>query len=255
MNHSRIIAVLVPLAASACGAAAGTHPNDMSAADHQKAADEENSQSGVHAANYDPAAAPGEAGCSGRTGAACWSSSSNPTSEHLDHASQHRELAAKHRAASEALRNAETSACSGIPEEDRDMSPFMHRDDVSRVSQLDSDSPAPNVGAVEPALEARDSRAGKTQKTLLVGADIEFKAVPGMTAEWLQRVVDCHSARNAALGYDLVSSEMPGCPLAVKGATGKVHSTGDGFTITVRAEDQAAATEIWRRAQHLGNVQ
>jgi hypothetical protein len=33
------------------------------------------------------------------------------------------------------------------------------------------------------------------------GAVISFRATPGLTAQWLQRVIDCHLARNAALGH------------------------------------------------------
>jgi len=36
-----------------------------------------------------------------------------------------------------------------------------------------------------------------------------------MTAEWFQRIVDCHLARNASLGFS--AAEMPYCPLNVKG--------------------------------------
>jgi hypothetical protein len=46
-------------------------------------------------------------------------------------------------------------------------------------------------------------------------AIVMFRARPSMTAEWLQRVVDCHPARNAALGH--VVLDLPDCPLVPKG--------------------------------------
>ena len=70
-----------------------------------------------------------------------------------------------------------------------------------------------------------------------------------MTAEWLQREVDCHMARNAALGYQM--PEMSECPLMIKGATATVTSTGNGFAVSIRSDDMTAATDIRHRAEAL----
>ena len=67
-------------------------------------------------------------------------------------------------------------------------------------------------------------------------------------AERLQRVVTCHAARAASLGHN---SELSFCPLAVKGATPTVRSTGDGFAIDVSADGREEAAEILSRAQRL----
>jgi hypothetical protein len=151
----------------------------------------------------------------------------NPTQQHLDDARQHRKAAADHRAASQALRDAESKACAGIPDEDRDMSPFEHRDDIASVTSLGASG---GKGRVE-------------------GAVITFHAMPGMSAQWLQRVVDCHLARNAAMGHE--APEMPYCPLVPKDVTAKVSGTSDGFAVQVRSDNPAAAQEIWKRAQTL----
>jgi hypothetical protein len=92
---------------------------------------------------------------------------------------------------------------------------------------------------------------GKSKSTRTAGAEITFQAVPGLTAEWLQRVVDCHLARNAAIGHEAASAEMAHCPLTLRGVTAKVRSTGDGFVVAVRADDAATAQEILRRAEPL----
>jgi hypothetical protein len=63
----------------------------------------------------------------------------------------------------------------------------------------------------------------------------------------LQRIVDCHLARNAALGHE--APEMPDCPLVPKGVTGKVTATSDGFAVAVASDDSATAAEILRRAR------
>lgn len=81
------------------------------------------------------------------------------------------------------------------------------------------------------------------------GARIVLQAKPGLTEEWLQRVVDCRIARAAALGHE--TPDLPHCPLATAGVTADVESTGDGFAIEVRAEDPETAAEIVRRAELL----
>ena len=80
-------------------------------------------------------------------------------------------------------------------------------------------------------------------------AVVVFRAVPGMTAEWLQRLVDCHVARNAALGHDV--PEMSSCPLVPKGAHATVTATSGGFAVAIRGDDEATSREILRRAEAL----
>ena len=76
-----------------------------------------------------------------------------------------------------------------------------------------------------------------------------LNAVRGLTQEWLQRLVNCHLARNAAVGHEM--PEMPYCPLVPRGATAQVRSVGDGFAVDIQADDSDAAGEILRRAQAL----
>jgi hypothetical protein len=150
----------------------------------------------------------------------------------------HHKMAADHRAAAQALRTAEASACAGLTDDDRDISPFYHREDITGVQ--------PDITGVGPATE---HRSGKQPADTVVGAVVSFRAVPGLTVEWLQRIVDCHIARNNALGNDM--PEMPYCPLVPKGISAKVSSTGDGFAVTIESHDQAIAKEVLRRAQAL----
>jgi hypothetical protein len=141
-------------------------------------------------------------------------------------------MAADHRAAAQALRDAEAQACVGVSDDDRDISPFYHREDITSVQPANRPSPH-----------------GKGAPPYLTGASVTFRAVPGLTAEWLQRVVNCHIARNNALGNDV--PEMPYCPLVPKGVAAKVSSTGDGFVVTIESQDPSSAQEILRRAQAL----
>lgn len=214
----------------------GTAPHDMSTATHEAAAAASEASAEAHATQYSPDAATLEERCKppGRGvpyHVGCWTEVVNPTEAHLAMAAKDQQIAAEHRAASEALRAAEASACVGLADADRDTSPFERAADIASVAAL-TDPSGPKGGT-----------------PVTMGAVVTFRAVPGMTAEWLQRIVDCHLARNAALGHE--APNMPDCPLVPKGATATVSSTGAGFAVAVRAQDPATGAEILARAQRL----
>ncbi len=71
------------------------------------------------------------------------------------------------------------------------------------------------------------------------GAVVTVAAQPGITREWLQRLVDDPNQAG------------PGCPLGVQGSRAAVSSTATGFAITVSARNKDAAQEILRRAESL----
>jgi hypothetical protein len=229
--------VVITAMVACSGATPGASPHDMSAAHHTREAEAHTSAAGEHAAKYDPSAEREHTRCAPTNqlldGGACWTSGENPTAEHARTAEQHRRHAADHRAASAALREAEASACAGIAPDDRDISPFAHVEDITNVAPLRE----PQSGSPKVPMERT------------VGAVVTFRTVPGMTVEWLQRVVDCHLARNAAVGH--VAQAMPDCPLVPKGAQARVASTGNGFAVAIRAQDPDAAAEILRRAERL----
>lgn len=217
----------------ACAADPGTQPHDMSQAQHEAMAKQEDQVSEAHAEQHDPSAKRAQTTCAGKGG--CWTSVSNPTAQHSTDAEKHRELARKHRAASAALASAEASACAGISDDDRDISPFAHREDIQSVSTY-----------------SQEVRSGKSSGSKVVGATVVFRAVPGMTQEWLQRVVDCHLARAAAVGHEM--PEMDYCPLELKGVKAKVTSVGNGFAVNISADDDNTVEEIKKRALALGPV-
>ncbi len=231
---------ILSLAALACASTPGARPHDMSAAQHDREAGAHAGMAKAHAKEYDPNASvqiqptrcntiPLDRGVG-----ACWTSIQNPTETHLRQADEHSRHAADHRAASAALREAEARACVGISPEDRDMSPFERVEDIA---------------IVEPLRERTGNY--KAPRVRTTGAVVTFRALPGMTAEWLQRTIDCHLARNAALGH--VAPEMPSCPLVPNGVEAQVSSTGNGFAVTIRSDDSKTADEILSRAQRLGN--
>lgn len=194
--------ILVSLAtgAVACATTApGTRPQDMNVAGHEAAA-------------------------------AQWTSA-NPTDTRQQEAALR--AATAHRAAAQALLDAEANACKGIAPADRDISPFSHVQDIERAMPL----------------HAKVSYGKNVYADGLAGATVRFRAVPGLTREWFQRIVDCHLARNAALGF--VVPEMSDCPLVAKGARAVVRSAGAGFEVDVTSEEKGVPDEIWRRAQRL----
>jgi hypothetical protein len=57
------------------------------------------------------------------------------------------------------------------------------------------------------------------------------------------------TSRAAVLGHD--DPEMAYCPLTIKGVHATVSSTGDGFAVDLRADDEKTALEIQRRVNGL----
>ena len=224
--------ILVMLAACT-SSTQGARPHDMSAAQHERSAEEHARTAEGHAGQYDPKAKVTTTGCGAQT-RICWTSVENPTVAHLRAAEEHRRHAADHRAASTALRDVEARVCTGIDPDDRDISPFDRIEDIAGVEPLEEE--------LSPTAPSRGLPLRRT-----VGAVVMFRARPGMTAEWLQRIVDCHIARNAALGH--VVPEMPSCPLVPKGVDARVTSAGNGFAVAIRSDDPAVAREVLERAR------
>ena len=239
-------------------ASSGTEPHAMTAGQHDTKAGSEEKAAAEHQGQYNRSLSDAPTASSAGTSSACisyersncnvrWRSEENPTEQHRKDAELHRKLAEKHRAASQTLREAEQRFCSGIPVADRDLSPFYHREDITRidaVKEVPTGNEYPATFVEVQAIEKEVLGPGG-----LLGARITFRAVQGMTAEWLQRVVDCHLARNEVVG---AMEDMSFCPLAVPHATAVVSSTGSGFSVDVTADRQDDALEIVRRARSLG---
>ena len=237
----RMTLLMLRLTVAGC-ATPGARPEDMSAAQHRRQADFESGTAEKHQGQYEATRTTRER-CRGRIDAArvgvdfydiCWSSVTNPTESHLGEAEKYRRRAADHRAAAAALGETEERACSGVAPDDRDISPFEHHEDIA---------------AVEPLTERVGT--GKVPVPRTTGVVVTFRAVPGLTTEWLQRVVDCHLARNVSLGHEM--PEMPNCPLVPKGAEARVSSTGNGFAVAIRSDDPISAAEILARATRLSH--
>jgi hypothetical protein len=256
----------IPILSSVLGAAliggcasSGTEPHAMTAGQHQAAATGEEQAAAEHQGRYDPSRTDAPRGPSLGAYSACisyqnsncyvrWKSEENPTDQHRKDAEHHRKLAEKHRAASKALVDAEQRFCSGIPDADRDLSPFYHREDITASYGIEK--PEGGYGAQDgpkfvsiQQIEKEVAGPGG-----LLGARVTFRAVPGMTGEWLQRVADCHLARNSVEG----GTGMPFCPLAVPHTSATVTSTGAGFAVDITSYNADSVREIIKRASALG---
>jgi hypothetical protein len=233
---------------AACGPAAsigpepnepGTQPHELGAAQHRDAAKREATRLEQHKELYDPAATTSVKRCDPGlpnqypATPICWVETINPTAVHLQEVEDHCRRAVEHRKSARDLRAVEAAACASVANEDRDMSPFAHRSDILGVNQLEEPADAPK------------------KRRHLVGATVVFRAVPRLTADELQRIVNCHLARNAAIGHDIATVQMAHCPLTERGARATVRPLAEGFAVDIRSDDSLAARAIWRRAQAL----
>jgi hypothetical protein len=169
------------------------------------------------------------------TAASC--ASSNLTAVEHERAAQataDHDLAARHLARAQELRGFERQLCAGIADPDRDLGPFAHPELIDRV---------------EPILERLFAKA---PPNVPVGAIIHLRATPGMTEEWLQRIVDCHLAHHAVLGETFAAHSA--CPmLATEPPQIRVRSTGNGFAVYIRSSS-LYADEILQRSRALTRV-
>jgi hypothetical protein len=126
------------------------------------------------------------------------------------------------------------STCIGIADADRYVSLFTNRQYLLAVDEIRREESM--VESVTP-----DPRSG---------ARVLLAAMPGVTAEWLQRIGECHIAQIAASAYLL---GVVGSPLDVTGAEVRVRSVGDAFEVDITSYDWKAGREILRRARALLN--
>lgn len=235
MSNKHITAWLVAGFVMASGVAAcassGTKPQDMSTSEHEAAATSTQAEAAKHAKDFSSSASVSVGQCPAGEGP-CWISEVNPTEEHKKKAGKYASLAAKHRAAGQALQEAEARACSGVPERDRDLDPISRREDIAGAT--------PVYAPVQ---------SGDTIQSVMRGAVVTFRGVRGLTAASLQRLVDCHLARGAAMGHP--ASEMPDCALFLKGVTATARNVGGGVALELLGDDEASATEIWNRVRRL----
>jgi hypothetical protein len=138
--------------------------------------------------------------------------------------------AQQHLEAATQLRQEEQSACYGIPDSDRVQGPFARPDRIAAIEVV------------------RDR--GEFPKAPLkpVGVAVDVRAEPGMTQQWLGRLVACHMAHVAVAGQDPRPSL-----LSVANARVAVSSTSVGFRVTVTSSDSDVARALVGKGQELAD--
>jgi hypothetical protein len=130
--------------------------------------------------------------------------------------------------AAKALRDAEVSACIEVPDADRDGGPFAHRDLIQYVE------------------EVRD-RLYPKQMAQTFGIAVYVRATPGITEQWLGRVIKCHQAHLAVAG----SSDNAADPLVRADVRIKIDSTPEGFRVAITSPDLDVARDLVARGNAL----
>jgi hypothetical protein len=91
----------------------------------------------------------------------------------------------------------------------------------------------------EPALKA-------ATRERVVGAQLRLGAQPGLTAEWIQRSLECHASRQLLRTAPAVENDpywLPDAWVAVS-----VTSQGDAFIVSLRGESPEVGERILDRA-------
>jgi hypothetical protein len=102
----------------------------------------------------------------------------------------------------------------------------------------------PDIDAVGPKTVPR--YAGKTAPwPQLVGAIIYVRAMPGITEEYMTRLLQCHALAPAPC------SAKGRCPFALHGIHVSTMPLPTGFAVSIESQDPDIADEILRRSQEL----
>jgi hypothetical protein len=102
---------------------------------------------------------------------------------------------------------------------------------------------------VESVAVVRDHNVFPKGAMVPVGVSVQVRAEPGLTQEWLGRMVACHVAHVVASGQDASQS-----PLAVSGADISVKSNGTSFSVVVTSKNSDVAHAIVDRGEGLAKV-
>ncbi|GEM_PF-741948 len=215
-SHANVVvalAVVTSALASGCTGASGTQPDDMGAATHREHAGRE----GAKADEAQREAARRAAKAAGEkprpyaygltSGYSFPVALYNPT-DPADRARHHRELAARHRAAAEALERFERGTCAAFPPRTRAVCPVARA--VSHTQHVD--------GGLR----------------LFVRAGLPLQAVVAH--------MRCHHAYGRTRAF----AGMPDCPLYIKGLRVRADRASRSVDLTV--DDRASVRELRRRA-------
>jgi hypothetical protein len=117
-------------------------------------------------------------------------------------------------------------------------------DETAMASVLDGSA----IESVEP-LYVSVGGYKTSSATELAGSTIKVRALPGVTAEWLTRTLECHSAKR--ISGSIASTVAPNDPFWLPGKIVEIdaRSAHDGFLVEVRAADPVDGHQVLDRAK------
>jgi hypothetical protein len=136
--------------------------------------------------------------------------------------------AEEHLQAARLLRDEEQSACYQVPDAERAQGPFGNAERIAGVEIV------------------RDRGVFPKGPLVPVGVAVSLRAEPGMTQQWLGRLIACHMAHVAVVGHESGAS-----PLSVAHTQVAVSSTATGFRVTVTSRDRDVARLVLDKGQEL----
>jgi hypothetical protein len=129
---------------------------------------------------------------------------------------------ADHLEAAQQLRAVEASACTDVPDADRDQGPFAHRGRIAMVEEV-------------------KDRVFPKEPLRPFGIAVSLRAEPGLTEQWIARVAQCYVAHHDVVGTTAVNAASP---LLLPGVRISVSSTSVGFKVSITTADAATAQEV-----------
>jgi hypothetical protein len=123
----------------------------------------------------------------------------------------------------------EKAACAEVSDAERDEGPFARRDRIVGVEEL------------------REKTYPKAPPQP-VGVAVYVRAAPGVTEQWVGRVIDCHLAHRALVGDRLPDRDSP---LFAENATIHVSSTPTAFRVAIRSLDLDVARSVIEKGNRL----
>jgi hypothetical protein len=123
----------------------------------------------------------------------------------------------------------ERAACAEVPDADRDEGPFARRERIVGVEEL------------------REKTYPKAPPQP-VGVAVYVRAAPGVTEQWVGRVIECHLAHRAVVGDRIADRDSP---LFAEDAKIRVSSTPTAFRVAITSLDLDVARSVIEKGNRL----
>jgi len=154
----------------------------------------------------------------------CWDAGEEQAAHQRYLADREQQLARVERRSATLMVEAELAACHGLSARELEHSPFAHRREIAEVI------PYRVTGTLR-------------------GVRIIWKPVPGLTADWMRRAIECHRARFERLGEPPIY--FPEDPTLVARSTVTVEQRGNHLEVQVDTADDIAGHVALERARDL----